>query len=60
MIAIFKNNETNDNFYRIVAFLIYTEMVILDLQVENQLRNKNHTADCALGCHLGDNCHVTC
>ena len=26
---------------------------------EMQLRNKNHTEDWALGCHPGDNGHVT-
>ena len=41
---IHKNNETNDKFYRIS---MHTK--------KKQLRNKNHTEDWALGCHLRDN-----
>ena len=48
-----KNNETNDKFYRKVALLMYTEMVNFRLQ------SKNHTEDCTLGCHPGDNGHMT-
>ena len=33
--------------------------LILGLEAEKQLRNKNHTEDLALGYHPRDNCHVT-
>ena len=37
--AMDKNNEKNDKFYQKVAFPMYTEMVILGLKAEKQLRN---------------------
>ena len=52
-----KNNGTNDKFYRKVAILMYTEM--FNFRPEKQLRNENHTEDCALGWHPRDNGHVT-
>ena len=56
---IHKHNEPNDKFYRKVAFLVYTEMLILGLKAEMQLRNKIHTKDWALDCQPADNGHVT-
>ena len=37
---------------------MYMEMVISGFKAEKQLRNQNHTEDCALGCHPRDNGHV--
>ena len=55
--TIHKNNGTNENFYRKVAILMYTEM--FNFRPEKQLRNQNHTEDWALGCHPHYNGHVT-
>ena len=54
-----KNNETNDKFYRKVAFPTYAEMVNFRPQSCKHLGNKNHTEDWELGCHPRDNRHVT-
>ena len=54
-----KNIETNDKFYRKVAFLIYTEMVKFRSQSRETASKRNHTEDWALGSHPRDNGHVT-
>ena len=47
------------NFYRKVAFLMYTGMVKFRLKAGKPLKNENHTEDWALGSHPHDNGHVT-
>ena len=53
-----KDNETNDNFYEKVEFLI-RKRLILGLKAEMQLRTKNRIEDWVLCSYPRDNGHVS-
>ena len=59
IVPIHKNNETNDKFLPESSICYVWKWLILDLNAEKQLRNKNHIEDWALGCQRRDNGHVT-